>query len=182
MNEQRVDDLGGATGEARSDADLSARIADARQALAALEGRFAYIGESSQTAAQIAAAEHRLEALIAERERQARPAAEVLAEDIAERGERLEQLEERFFYIAENSQLATEIATVQGEIDALRGTLAQLQQTPEDRLAAEIAAAAEELERLEERFFYVGENPQLAAEIAAVQGRIDELRSRLAAE
>ena len=106
------------------------------------------------------------------------PTDEELTAAIVEHKERLEQLEERFFYIGEDPKLAGEIAAVQRQIDGLRRSLDELHQSPADRVADEIKAAAEELERLEERFFYIAEDPKLATEIAGVQAHIDELKAQ----
>ena len=103
---------------------------------------------------------------------------EELTAAIAAHKERLEQIEERFFYIGEDPKVASEIADVQRQIDSLRRSLDELHQSPADRVADEIRASSDELERLEERFFYIAEDPNLASEIAGVQAHIQELKAQ----
>jgi hypothetical protein len=152
--------------EARLNEELTARTRELEE----LEERFRYVGEDAALAAQIAAVQARIEALRATRGRLDQPSGERVAAAIAESSRRLELLEERMFYV-DDDRLAEHIATIEARIEALRATAAP----GSGDVAAEIEQSRRQLEVLEERVFYLGEDDALAARIAATQQRIEQL-------
>jgi cob(I)alamin adenosyltransferase len=89
----------------------------------------------------------------------------------------LERLEERMFYVGEDTAVATEIAAIEQRLEALQEAAERYSHPRVERLAEEIDRASKRLELLEERMFYVGEDKELATEIGKVERRLEQLKA-----
>ena len=156
--------------------EASARVTEEleqrQRELEQLEERLFYLGEDPGLAEQIGQVQERIDALRATQARLAQPAGERIVAAIAESSRQLEVLEERMFYVPDD-QLAERISAIEGRIEALH---AAGDPVPDrDSLKQELDQRKRQLEVLEERLFYVGEDTDLAERIAATQRRIQQL-------
>jgi chromosome segregation ATPase len=155
-------------------ARLTVEIEQETRRLEQLEERLNYVGEDSELATQIAAVQERIEGLQDAQTRLAQPTGDRIAAAIAESSRQLEALEERMFYVNDD-ELATAIAAIEERIDALHAAGDRFAGGADER-DAELERSRRQLEALEERLFYIAEDDQLPARIAATQRRIEELQ------
>jgi chromosome segregation ATPase len=158
-------------------ARLATEIQAGRKLLEELEQRLLYVGEDKGVAAEIARVEQRIEALQEAQARLASPPNDRVAAEIERGTGLLEQLEERFFYVGEDSELASQIAALERRLEALQRAQDQSARPPDELLAAEIEEGTQRLQQLEARFFYVAEDSQLASEIAILERHLEALKA-----
>jgi hypothetical protein len=158
-------------------ARLATEIQAGRKRLEELEERLCYVGEDKELAAEIARVEQRVEALQEAQARLASPPNERIAAEIERGSGLLEQLEERFYYVGEDKELATRIAAVERRLEALQRVQERSAHPPAELLAAEIEEGTLRLEQLEERFYYVGEDTVLATEMATLERHLEALKA-----
>jgi hypothetical protein len=158
-------------------ARLATEVQAGRKRLEELEERLSSGGDDKELAAEIARVEQRIQALQDAQARLASPPNEGVAAEIERGTELLEQLEERFFYLGEDNELASRIAAVERRLEKLKRIEERSARPPEELLAAEIEAGTQRLEQLEERFFYVAEDTELASEIAILERHLEALKA-----